>query len=45
MRTVYFETLTRIEKSGPNGYDVFTKRVRVARPRQAVLALRTWLRS
>jgi phytoene synthase len=45
MRTVYFETLTRIEKSGPNGYDVFTKRVRVARPRQAVLALRTWLLS
>jgi 15-cis-phytoene synthase len=45
MRAVYFETLTRIEKSGPNGYDVFTKRVRVARPRQAVLALRTWLRS
>ena len=45
MRTVYFETLTRIEKSGPHGYDVFTKRVRVARPRQAVLALRTWLRS
>jgi 15-cis-phytoene synthase len=45
MRTVYFETLTRIERSGPNGYDVFTRRVRVARPRQAVLALRTWLQS
>jgi phytoene synthase len=43
MRAVYFETLRRIESSGPSGYDVFAKRVRVARPRQAAIALRTWL--
>ena len=40
MRAVYFETLKRIERSG---YDVFTARVRVARPRQAVIALKQWL--
>jgi phytoene synthase len=40
MRAVYFETLTRIERSG---HDVFTARVRVPRPRQAVIALRQWL--
>ena len=38
MRAVYFETLKRIEHSGPEGYDVFTARVRVARPRQAAIA-------
>ena len=43
MRAVYFETLKRIERSGPNGYDVFSARVRVARPRQAAIALKTWL--
>ena len=43
MRAVYFETLKRIERSGPQGYDVFTARVRVTRPRQAAIALRTWL--
>jgi phytoene synthase len=43
MRAVYFETLQRIERQGENGYDVFTERVRVARPRQAAIALRTWL--
>jgi phytoene synthase len=43
MRAVYFETLKRIERSGPGGYDVFTTRVRVARPRQAAIALTTWL--
>jgi phytoene synthase len=43
MRAVYFETLTRIERSGPRGYDVFSARVRVARPRQAAIALRQWL--
>jgi phytoene synthase len=43
MRAVYFETLTRIERSGANGYDVFSARVRVARPRQAAIALKTWL--
>ena len=40
MRAVYFETLRRIERSG---YDVFTARVRVPRPRQALIALRQWL--
>ena len=40
MRAVYFETLERIEESG---YDVFTARVRVPRPRQALIALRQWL--
>jgi phytoene synthase len=43
MRAVYFETLKRIERSGPDGYDVFTARVRVARPRQAAIALKQWL--
>jgi phytoene synthase len=42
MRAVYFETLTRIER---NGFDVFSVRVRVARPRQAAIALMQWLRS
>jgi phytoene synthase len=40
MRAVYFETLKRIERSG---HDVFTARVRVARPRQALIALRQWV--
>ncbi len=40
MRAVYFEILRRIER---NGYDVFTARVRVPRPRQALIALRQWL--
>ena len=40
MRAVYFETLQRIERSG---YDVFSRRVRVARPKQALIALRQWL--
>ena len=40
MRVVYAETLTRIERSG---YDVFTTRARVPRPRQALIALRQWL--
>lgn len=40
MRAVYFETLRRIEK---NDYDVFSSRVRVPRPRQAIIALRQWL--
>jgi 15-cis-phytoene synthase len=40
MRAVYFETLTRIEQ---NGYDVFTRRTRVPRPRQALIALKQWL--
>lgn len=40
MRAVYFETLLRIER---NGYDVFSARARVPRPRQALIALRQWL--
>jgi phytoene synthase len=40
MRAVYLETLNRIER---NGYDVFTARARVPRPRQALIALRQWL--
>ena len=40
MRAVYFETLTRIERSG---HDVFTARARVPKPRQALIALRQWL--
>ena len=40
MRAVYFETLTRIERSG---HDVFTARARVPKPRQAMIALRQWL--
>jgi 15-cis-phytoene synthase len=40
MRAVYFETLKNIER---RGYDVFTERVRVPRPRQALIALRQWL--
>jgi len=40
MRAVYFETLQRIER---RNYDVFSGRVRVARPRQAVIAIRQWL--
>ena len=40
MRAVYFETLRRIER---RGYDVFTTRTRVPRPRQALIALKQWL--
>jgi phytoene synthase len=40
MRAVYFETLRRIER---NGYDVFTARARVPKPRQAWIAARQWL--
>jgi phytoene/squalene synthetase len=40
MRAVYFETLRRIERSG---YDVFSGRARVPRPRQAWIALKQWL--
>jgi 15-cis-phytoene synthase len=40
MRAVYFETLRRIERSG---HDVFTARVRVPRPRQALIALKQWV--
>jgi phytoene synthase len=40
MRAVYFETLARIEQ---RGYDVVSTRIRVAKPRQAVIALKQWL--
>jgi 15-cis-phytoene synthase len=40
MRAVYSETLARIER---RGYDVFTSRVRVPKPLQALIALRQWL--
>jgi phytoene synthase len=40
MRAVYSETLRRIEQ---NGYDVFSTRTRVARPQQALIALKQWL--
>jgi len=40
MRAVYFETLRRIERKQ---YDVFTARVRVPRPRQAIIAIKQWL--
>jgi phytoene synthase len=40
MRAVYFETLKRIER---RRYNVFSGRVRVARPLQAAIALRQWL--
>jgi phytoene synthase len=40
MRAVYFATLRRVER---NGYDVFTARVRLTRPQQALIALGQWL--
>ena len=40
MRAVYFATLRRIEDQG---YDVFSGRVRLRRPEQAVIALKQWL--
>ncbi len=42
MRAVYFETLQRIEQ---RGFDVFSSRPRVPKPRQAFIALRQWLLS
>jgi phytoene synthase len=42
MGGIYFEILKRIER---NGYDVFSARVRVPRPKRAVIALRLWLRA
>jgi phytoene synthase len=40
MGAIYFEILRRIER---NGYDVFTRRIRVPRPHRAAIALRTWV--
>ena len=42
MGGIYFEILKRIER---NGYDVFSARIRVPRPKRAVIALRLWLRA
>jgi 15-cis-phytoene synthase len=42
MRAVYFGTLRRVEREG---YDVFTRRIRLTRPEQAFIALRQWLLS
>jgi phytoene synthase len=42
MGAIYFEILQRIERSG---YDVFRERIRVPRPRRAVIALRLWVRA
>jgi phytoene synthase len=39
MRAIYFAILQRIEQ---HGYDVFSSRVRVPRPRRALIALRLW---
>lgn len=39
MGGIYFEILQRIEAAG---YDVFTSRIRVPRPRRALIALRLW---
>jgi phytoene synthase len=40
MRAVYFETLRKIER---NHFDVFSQRTRVAKPMQALIALKQWL--
>jgi phytoene synthase len=42
MGAIYFEILRSIER---RGYDVFTERIRVPRPRRAVIALRLWMKS
>ena len=42
MRRIYRDLLRQIEEAG---YDVFSSRIRVSRPRQAVLAVDTWLRN
>ena len=42
MGAIYFEILRRIERAD---YDVFSRRIRVPRPRRAVIALRVWLRA
>lgn len=41
MGAIYFELLRSIERAR---YDVFRERVRVSRPRQALIAARTWLK-
>lgn len=41
MGAIYFAILRKIERAG---YDVFTRVIRVPRPRRAVIALATWAR-
>jgi phytoene synthase len=41
MGAIYFDLLRAIERSG---YDVFRRRVRVSRPRQAMIAAVTWMK-
>jgi phytoene synthase len=41
MGAIYFELVRSIERAG---YDVFSQRVRVGRPRQAAIAALTWLK-
>ena len=41
MGAIYFELLRSIERAR---YDVFRRRVRVGRPRQAMIAGLTWLK-
>jgi phytoene synthase len=41
MGAIYFELLRAIEHSG---YDVFGRRIRVGRPRQAAIAAMTWVK-
>lgn len=41
MGAIYLELLRTIERAG---YDVFTRRARVSRPRQAMIAALTWLK-
>jgi phytoene synthase len=40
MGAIYFALLERIERAG---YDVFSRRIRLPRPRRALIAVRTWL--
>jgi phytoene synthase len=42
MGGIYFEILRRIER---RGYDVFSERIRVPRPRRAMIAFRIWIRA
>jgi 15-cis-phytoene synthase len=42
MSGIYFEILRRIERTG---YDVFSARIRVPRPRRAMIALRLWIKA
>jgi phytoene synthase len=42
MGGIYFEILRRIER---RGYDVFSSRVRVPRPKRALIALRLWMKA